>query len=698
MNRPTRLRRPILASVLASLGSGTSTGGARARSSSRRVGLVLEKLEDRLALSATPWSASPWSAAAPSAVAPPVVEAGPDVTVHEGQQPNVIPMKGTFTDPTITPYTYVTAIFYLRRAGETAVFEDGGVSVEATNHTLIYDPAVLPPGDYVISLEVTVANRTGRDEVTLHVVPNSDPPAAVPPVVDAGPDVTVHEGQQPNYFPLQGTFVDPNATAQSYLPAIFYVRQASNNAVVEDGGVMVDVAHHTLNYAAVQLKPGDYVVTLQMTDGPFTGSDTMALHVLPNTPPPTAPKVVAPANGDIGEGDTFSSTYSFSDPDGGPWTVRVNFGDGSPELVMNNVQQPQSFNLGTVYAKDSANQPGGVFHGHIQVTDATGLTGAADFNVRVHPAPLSVDAGADVTVTEGAQPNTIPMTASFHDRDRSESFTSYFVVRRQDGTFVEDGGAILDPGTQSVRYSAAQLPAGQYTVTVVVSDGDSTALGTTHLDVLPNHAPVVVAPANVVIPEGGTFSGTYGFSDPDGGPWTVRVSLGNGSPDLVLNNVQQPASFNFAAAYARESADQSGGVYHGGITVTDATGLSAFAPFTVTVQEVTPKIAAPATLVVTGGTNYTTLVLGFADAGAPGNYSGSFAVRNHFGRVVGGGPAYVDSASHQLRLNLRRLPAGRYTLSVTLVDDGASVNSTSALRLLPRRHTQNVVSSRHAGR
>src|SRR6185437_12724705 len=103
----------------------------------------------------------------------------------------------------------------------------------------------------------------------LHMLPSSQP---VVPTVNAGPDVTVTEGSQPNVIPMQGTFSDPNATPQSYLPAIFYVTRASDGTPVEDGGVQVNLQNHTLNYDVVEVPPGDYTIKLQLTDGSSTGT------------------------------------------------------------------------------------------------------------------------------------------------------------------------------------------------------------------------------------------------------------------------------------------------------------------------------------------------------------------------------------------------------------------------------------------
>jgi hypothetical protein len=652
--------------------------------------LEFDVLEDRLALSLLAGSANDQPPIVPT------VDAGPPITVQPYQQTgSALQLTGSFVDPEINVNDYASGAFYLRRASDGGLVEDGGASVDSLRRTLNYTLVVPAPGTYTLELDLTYNNTTGSGQTTLTVL-SSTPPGTpqVIPIVDAGPDTTVYEGQQPNIIPMQGSFSDPNATPESYLPAVFYVRREGDGSLVEDGGVSVNLQTHALNYDVVQVPPGDYVIAVQLTDGSLTGTGTTYLNVLPNPLPPAAPQVVPPANGNITEGGTFRGVYSFTDSGAGPWTVKVDLGNGLPPLTLSPVMQPEGFSLGAVYFQDSAEQPGGVFHGSVTVTDAaTGLTGSASFTVLVHDAAPIVDAGPDVTVTEGAQPNVIPLSGSFSDPGPTENWSALFTVRRQDGSFVEDGGVFVDPASKTLKYSAVQLTPGLYTVTLAVNDGDASGSAVTHLTVLPNpvpHAPVVVAPANAVINEGGTYNGTYSFSDPDGGPWTVSVNLGTGGAPLVLTNVKQPGSFNLAALYSNDSANQPGGVFHGSVTVTDSTGLSGSAAFTVLVHEVAPVLHVPPALVMHTTpwpwwwrSAYQPVTISYSDPAPAGVLSASFTVRNQHGKVVEAGFGYVNSASHTARFYLRDLPAGRYTVSFTLTDDGSAGYAQTTLAVVP---------------
>src|SRR5579885_264656 len=245
----------------------------------------LETLEDRLALSIS---------------GPPIVDPGPPITLQEGTQ-SVFALQGSFTAPGYSSQTdWATGEFFVRDSGGKLV-EFGGATVK-NDQNLIYDVVPLPPGAYTLELDLTIDGIKGSGQTSLTMLP--PPPSQGPIVVNAGPDVTTPEGAQPNSIPMSGSFTDPNIAGKTYLPCAFYVTRDSDGALIEDGGVQVNVANQTLSYSVVQVWPGDYTVTLRLTDGNMTGVGMTHLHVLPNQPPPppSAPQVVAPANAVITEG------------------------------------------------------------------------------------------------------------------------------------------------------------------------------------------------------------------------------------------------------------------------------------------------------------------------------------------------------------------------------------------------------------
>jgi len=623
----------------------------------------LERLEDRLN---------------PNGVIAPIVNAGPPITLQEGAQP-VFALQGSFTDSNSPAFD--SGEFFVRQTNGTPV-AFGAVKINQSAQTFSFNLVPLPPGSYTLELDVTDAGVTGTATTPL-VMQAASPGQPAAPVVNAGPAVTVVEGSQPNSFPMTASFVDPNSAGQTYLPCAFFVTDSNGN-LVEDGGVQVNVPNQTLSYSVVDVLPGQYTITLQLRDGNLTGLGFTTMDVLPNQPPtpPSLPQVVAPANSTIAEGGTFGGVYSFSDQGKGPWKIDVNLGNGSPDLILNS-STPQSYSLSATYFVQSAGQPNGVYQGTVTVTDlGDGLTGSASFQVKVLATAPVVNAGPPITVI---QQNVIPLTASFSDPD-SVNWTAQFTVRSSaTGAFVEDGGVSVNQQTKTLQYNVVGLAPGTYAIIIQVSYGDVSSTAVTQLTVqspVVQHAPQVVAPANGVAKEGGVYTGTYSFSDPDGGPWTVVVNLGNGSAPLVFQKAQ-PGAYSFAAVYPRDSRLQPGGVYHGTVTVTDSTGLSTAAGFTVFVQDVPPTVQVSSALFSSWYYPALPVTARYYDPDPMGVVSASYLIRNALGQIVSTGVGYVNTFNHTVQFTLFRLPPGRYTVSFSVTDDGQTTVAQSTLWELP---------------
>jgi PKD repeat protein len=72
---------------------------------------------------------------------------------------------------------------------------------------------------------------------------------------------------------------------------------------------------------------GTYTVTLKVTDN--RGGTNTVSHTVTVTQPNAAPVVNAGADQTVLLGLLFTLNASFSDPDNGPWTYTINWGDGS---------------------------------------------------------------------------------------------------------------------------------------------------------------------------------------------------------------------------------------------------------------------------------------------------------------------------------------------------------------------------------
>lgn len=406
-----------------------------------------EVLEDRLALNATMI---------------PQVQLGPSISLEAATAPPVISLQGSFIDPEINVFDHASAKFLLTKSSDGTLVQFGVATVDSLRRTISYELTPPAPGNYMIEVDMTYGGLTGIGTTALFMLPSLQ---QTTPIVEAGPDVSVTEGAQPTGIHMFGTFSDPSATYLSYLSARYFVIR-SDGSLEQTGPVNVDIQRRTLIYDILQVPAGEYTVKLQLTDRLFTGEGITHLHVWPNYPPPApipqAPVVVAPLDGAIKEGGVYTGTYSFSDPDGGPWNVRIDFGNGSAPVVLNNVQHTGAFNLSAVYVRNSVAQPNGVYHGTVTVTDSTGLSSKASFSVLVRAETPVLHAPA--TVVSNRYGMYTPVTVSYSETSTAGRLSAFFLVRNQRGQIVEAGSGTINPRTHKVVFVLRLLPPGKYTV------------------------------------------------------------------------------------------------------------------------------------------------------------------------------------------------------------------------------------------
>ncbi len=188
----------------------------------------------------------------------------------------------------------------------------------------------------------------------------------------------------------------------------------------------------------------------------------------------------------------------------------------------------------------------------------------------------------------------------------------------------------------------------------------------------PNIAPTVVPPGPQAAVEGVSQSFSLGsFADVDGGPWTVDVSWGDGTPDTVFNAAAPGTITPQTHIYAEE------GFHAGTITVTDtADGQFDSKLFSVIVADANLTAGAPIALVANSGVSLppATVVGTFTDAnpGAP-NADGDFSATIDWGDgspaitgivVATGAGAFSVEGGHSYA------KPGAYTTKISVQDDG----------------------------
>jgi hypothetical protein len=200
------------------------------------------------------------------------LSAGPDREVHTDE---TVTFNGTTNDN----MTLVTQV--------TWDFGDGGTPVNGSSPALLNATHVyVIPGVYNATLTVKFGpplNRTDTDTAVITVLESE------PPVVDAGPDVTVEQESH------NGTQVTLNGTATDNVSTRFNFTWSENGVVL---AAETNVTYTTLTYT---FNLGLHTVTLNATDeAGNTGSDDVTVEVIDTTPPEitatATPSVIWPPN------------------------------------------------------------------------------------------------------------------------------------------------------------------------------------------------------------------------------------------------------------------------------------------------------------------------------------------------------------------------------------------------------------------
>jgi PKD repeat protein len=458
---------------------------------------------------------------------PPLVDAGPDAAIDEG---DIFLSAGSFTDPGADTWT------------ATVDYGDGsGVQPLALNPdgTFALGHVYADDGLYTVTVTVTDDDGGAGSDTAIVTVNN------VAPLVDAGPDDTINEGDT---FVSAGSFSDPGA--DTWTATVDY----GDGSAVQPLPLNPD---KTFELSHVYADDGVYTVTVTVTDDEGgSGSDT-AIVTVNNV----APLVDAGPDDTINEGDTFVSAGSFTDPGADTWTATVDYGEGAgPQTLPLNPDN--TFALNNVYEED------GVYTVTVTVTDDEGGVGIDTAIVTVNNVPPLVDAGPDATINEG---DTFLSAGSFSDPG-ADIWT---------GTvdYGEGAGPQTLPLNPDKTFALSHTYAddGVYTVTVTVSDDDGGVGIDTATVTVNNIPPQVDAGPDATIDEGDTFVSAGSFTDPGADTWTATVDYGDGSGTQTLP-LNPDKTFALSHTYADD------GVYTVTVSVSDDDGGVGSDTATVTVN------------------------------------------------------------------------------------------------------------------
>ncbi|CAN5498558.1 hypothetical protein BH10PLA1_BH10PLA1_01850 [soil metagenome] len=301
-------------------------------------------------------------------------------------------------------------------------------------------------GDYTLRLTATENGVDTYSDVVISVVDNPLKPTGVP----------VGATQNVAFTGNVAKFNYPDATAT---PATFTAIIDWGDGSITAGVISVDAisgfdVSGTHTYAA----SGSLPVKVTVSDGTYSGvANTTA------TIAATAPTVNAFNGASINEGDTYTSSGSFSDINAGPWTATVNYGDGSGVQALTLDQNAKTFSLSHLYKDNGSNTVTVVLTN--TATSQSNSNSASVVTANVKPT-ITIIAGAQIQAF-----GTFSTTGSFTDPGVLDTFTA--TVNYGDGSSVQ----ALTLNGENFSLSHIYAAGGSFTITVAVSDNAS-ATGT----------------------------------------------------------------------------------------------------------------------------------------------------------------------------------------------------------------------------
>lgn len=283
----------------------------------------------------------------------------------------------TLDDPTVAEIVAVSLPSYgltqtdmVSSSHVTTIAADlnGLISAGDTNITLV-TLEILGAGTGSTQINVVVAAMDDDDGFSVAVTTSAGTysVANVAPVVDAGLNVAVDEGQA---FSSSGSFTDPGG--DTWTATVDYGDGAGPQPLSLNGKLFELTHSYT--------EDGSYTMSVTVTDSNgLSGADTA-----PVTVSNVAPQVLLSGDVVVEDGMAYSGGGSFTDPGADTWTATVDYGDGSGVQVL--IVSGKSISLSHDYGSY------GMYQVTVTVTDDEGTWGSDSFQVEIrHVCPLISD-------------------------------------------------------------------------------------------------------------------------------------------------------------------------------------------------------------------------------------------------------------------------------------------------------------------
>lgn len=431
----------------------------------------------------------------------PVVNAGPDATSNEGAS---FTQSGTVVDADSTSWT------------GTVDYGDGSGTQPLTinaDKTFTLSHVFADDGSYTVS--VTVADAQGNGGADTVVVTVRNLPPTITGVTNNGP---IAEGGSAT---ITVAASDPGGAKDP----LTYAFDCNNDGTYEVAPPSGNSASCTFPTA------GSFTVGVTVADGDG-GTATGSTSVTVNAPQNEAPVVTAPANQTANEGAAKSFELgSFADlSTGGPWTVDVDWGDGSAHTAFSVTASGSLGSQTHTYADNRSD--GAAYSVSVKVTDKGDLSDSKSFNVTVaNVAPAVTIRGAPAGSPEGT---AIALDSTVTDPSLLDAFTYAWSATKNGQPFGASGAA--------ASFSLTPDDNGSYVVTLTVTDDDggrgsaSSTIAVTNapptITSVTNNGPITAgASATITVaatdPAGPADPLSYEFDCRDDGTYEVGPQSGN---------------------------------------------------------------------------------------------------------------------------------------------------------------------------
>ncbi len=441
---------------------------------------------------------------------------------------------------------------------------------------------------YTITMTVEDASGLTSAPRTVAVVVNN-----LPPTITQGSTLAISVNEDsPTTFTL-------NATDLGRLDTLTWgiLNQARN------GTASVSTSPTGRNQIISYLPNPDFSGTdtfeVQVADN-NGGFDTIVVNVtvVPQPDPPRGLNILGDAT-TINEGETFTLTGVFSDPDlGDTFTVTINWGDGSPAVVLSNSNVTNlgsgnyRFTASHTYLADSG---AGAFSISAIVRDSASLTVSDTLSLTVANVAPTIVQGAFLALSTNED---TPLTFNLSATDPADTSFQWSVVAQPPNgtvTFVTNPSG---SGNQTLVFTPAPNFDQNASFDVQVSDGHGgVSVISVLVDVEPvndNPASLAITPDFTTINEGSSISLTGSFTDVDSGDsHTVTIDWGDGTPVTTLAATDLTLAGTTYTLPARSHTYADEGNYTVTVLVEDADGATATRTQAITVNNVAPAILIP---------------------------------------------------------------------------------------------------------